>query len=79
MESSSGSALFLSLILTIDVMINLVFIVLCFFLYFLGTADALEWKCMDFWIILFALISIDCFLVCHYVLIHYSYCFDFSC
>lgn len=63
MESSMGSGSFLFLIFTIDVTINLLFISLCYFLYATGSNDALFWVCADFWTILFALISIDCFMV----------------
>lgn len=57
-----GSGAFLFLMLTIDIAINLSFLSLCYILYFSGVSDALLWPCADFWTILFALISIDCFL-----------------
>lgn len=63
MENSMGSGAFLFLMLTIDIAINLSFLSLCYILYFSGVSDALLWPCADFWTILFALISIDCFLV----------------
>jgi hypothetical protein len=65
MESTMGSASFLALMLTIDLMINVSFIVLCYLLFWTGSVDhsVLRWSCADFWTILFALLSIDCFLV----------------
>lgn len=60
MESSMGSGSFLFLILTVDLIVNVVFVFSCYLLYFLGTDLAILWNCDNFWILLFALITIDC-------------------
>ena len=77
MENSMGSGAFLFLILTIDAVINLLFVVICYFLYATGTNEALLWSCADFWTILFALISIDCFLVRFFCFYFDSLCQQF--
>jgi hypothetical protein len=80
MESTMGSASFLTLMLTIDLMINISFILLCYVLFWTGSVDhtVLRWSCADFWTILFALLSIDCFLVIH-IFLFLSSCSSFSC
>ena len=59
-EGAIGSASFLSLMATISLMTNVIFTVLCYFLYLVGTTSAMYWECMGFWTILFALITIEC-------------------
>ena len=59
-EHSIGSLSLLSLIVTMTVLNNLFFILLCFLLYFFGTVEALFWSNSGFWAVIFALLAIDC-------------------
>lgn len=63
METSMGSSAFLYLILFFTFAVNVIFVVLCLFFYFFGSSTAIQWVCMDFWILLFALITFDCMLM----------------
>lgn len=60
MEASMGSSAFLSLLLILTSVVNVFFNAFCLMFYILGAGDALGWACMDFWTLLFALITIDC-------------------
>jgi membrane associated rhomboid family serine protease len=63
MESSMGSSAFLWLIVLLGLTVNTCFNVICVSFYYLGTSDGLLWTCMDFWTVLFALITMDCLLL----------------
>jgi hypothetical protein len=68
-EYSIGSLSLLSLIVTMTVLNNLLFILLCFVFYFFGTVGALFWSNSGFWAVIFALLAIDCLKVAlHYTL-----------
>ena len=60
MEASVGSAAFLYLMAAMTVVINIVFLAVCFLLYAVGMVEALFYSCSSFWLVLFALIVIEC-------------------
>jgi membrane associated rhomboid family serine protease len=60
LEQSMGSASFLSLLGTLSLATNIIFTLICFLLYMVGTTSALFWECEGFWTILFSLITIEC-------------------
>jgi len=60
MESTMGSAQFLSLMGTISILTNVSFNVVCLLLYFMKSAEALFYNCCGFWTIVFGLITIEC-------------------
>lgn len=60
MEGSMGSSAFLWLLFMIGIVVNITFNIICGLLFLVGTHEALLYNCMDFWTILFALITIDC-------------------
>jgi membrane associated rhomboid family serine protease len=62
-ENSMGSASFLSLLLILTLVTNVYFVMTCLIMYGLSGPIFLMLVCQDFWTLLFALISIDCFLV----------------
>ncbi len=59
MEASLGSGAFLSMLFTIDVLVNLSFLLLSTLAYIFGV-NSLRWECGNFWLILFTLLTIDC-------------------
>ena len=74
MESTMGSGYFLWLIMTINLLINGIFNIICVTLYAFGMKEALFWNCFTFWTILFALITIDCMqviLLSHRIVSHF--------
>lgn len=61
MESSLGSSAFLVLMGTLTLMTNVIFVVLCIFLYYVANvAEAVFYTCSGFWLVLFGLITIEC-------------------
>ena len=61
MESSLGSSAFLVLIGTLTVLTNVIFVVVCLFLYYVANvAEAVFYSCSGFWLVLFGLITIEC-------------------
>lgn len=60
MESSMGSSAFLYLIIFFTLSVNIGFALMCLLAYLLGSSSALGWVSMDFWTLLFALITLDC-------------------
>lgn len=62
MEASMGSTAFLCLLLTLHFLVNFSFLFVAFVASFLGVPAALGWECMDFWNLLFALLTMDCML-----------------
>jgi membrane associated rhomboid family serine protease len=62
-ENSIGSAAFGALLLTIDVAVNLLFLLTCLLFWSAGIDSAMSWVCADIWIWVFGLMSIECFRV----------------
>jgi membrane associated rhomboid family serine protease len=60
METSLGSGAFLVLLLTLSLITNIVFAVVCVVMYLFGSAEAIFYECSGFWLILFGLITMDC-------------------
>lgn len=60
MESTMGSGYFLWLLMMINLVTNFLFNTVCITLAMFGTKEALYWNCSNFWLILFALITIEC-------------------
>lgn len=64
MESSIGSSAFLFLMGTLTIITNVVFVLSCLFLYYIGNlAVAVFYTCSGFWFVLFGLITMECFQV----------------
>lgn len=64
MESSLGSSAFLMLLGTLTLATNIMFVVVCFLLYYVANlVESVFYECKSFWVILFALITIECFQV----------------
>ena len=64
METSIGSSAFLFVIGTLTVATNIIFVVLCLFLYYIANvAEAIFYSCSGFWLVLFGLITMECLLV----------------
>lgn len=62
METSLGSASFFFLIGTLTLLVNSIFIAVCLLLYLIGNMpEANFFSCAGFWLILFALITMECF------------------
>lgn len=61
MESSIGSSAFLILMGTLAITTNVVFVLICLFLYYVGNlAEAMFYSCSGFWLVLFGLITMEC-------------------
>ena len=64
MESSLGSSAFLVLLGTLTLVTNILFVVVCFLLYYVANVvESVFYECKSFWVILFGLITIECFQV----------------
>jgi hypothetical protein len=70
LEQAMGSLGLLSLIFTISLTTNILFIAICLLFALMGTPHALYWNCQDFWTILFGLITIECLQVYIYIYIY---------
>lgn len=60
MEVSMGSTAFLFTLMTLNLLVNIFFVLIALLCYLSGVSSALGWYCENFWIILFALITVDC-------------------
>jgi hypothetical protein len=60
MEQQMGSAAFGGLVVSLTLIINFTFAFACTFLSFFGMPEALLQECAGFWVVLFAIITIDC-------------------
>jgi hypothetical protein len=64
-EYSMGSAGFICLIGILTIATNVIFDVICMSLHYAGSSLAIFWNCSGFWLILFALIVMECMQVIH--------------
>ena len=60
LESSMGSLTYLTLILTLSIITNIVFVAICYLLYVMSFTTAIILSCEGFWTIIFAFITIEC-------------------
>lgn len=61
-ESNLGSAAFFSLIGTLTLLVNVIFIAVCSLLYYAcHVIEAFHFSCSGFWLILFALLTMECY------------------
>lgn len=60
METSMGSAAFLYLIVFFTLAVNISFLLVCLLFVMFQQYSSLGWVSMDFWTLLFALITLDC-------------------
>jgi hypothetical protein len=73
LEQAMGSMGLLSVIFTISLTTNMLFIAICLLFALMGTSHALYWNCQDFWTILFGLITIECLQVPKIPYIYHMY------
>ncbi len=74
MESTMGSGYFLWLLMMINVLTNSIFNTVCITLSLFGMQEALFYNCSNFWLILFALITIECLQVRYSILCSLIFC-----
>ena len=59
-ENCLGSCAFLSLIGTLTLVTNVAFAAVCLFLNIFDMPEAMFFRCHDFWVVLFGLITMEC-------------------
>lgn len=60
LEWSMGTSSFLALLGTLSLATNVLFVIICYLLYLMGSQWVLYMGCNGFWTILFSLITIEC-------------------
>lgn len=76
LESSVGSASYLSLIILLTLFTSILFSLLCVVVFYSGVIEAIFYCSSGFWIVLFGLITIECWQVspCMLCYLHYFTC-----
>lgn len=68
MENSSGSAAFLSLLLIFTLAINVLVTIICYIFFILSIfPEAIFWRSSGFFSIFFALLTVECMMVCEHL------------
>lgn len=77
MENSLGSAGVLLLMVSVCLITNVAFDLICVLMSFMGVAEALFYSCDNFWVVVFALIAIECMQVC-LIILYRAFCIELS-